>query len=192
MPPSEPYSHWMENEPQIIYGILFVALLILLIIGILIYHFREYDKKRVQEERKRAEKNRIKKHEQELAARKEKECRLAREKARQQHLKTIEEDRIRNSKIKAQCENNIFKKGDPEYVSNGEYVIDGKLYVSVWKFKIKNNILPNENSINGMESQYHASNVSRYYSCVPDFSGYDTVKIFPPDELGWHYLSRKP
>lgn len=195
MTPSEPYYQWMENKSQLIVGILFLLCLILLIIGILIYHFRQYDKRIAAEERKKAEetrikneiirKNNIEKRQRELAAKKQEELRLEKEKYR----KYLEEDWIHNHQVESR-EDRVFRKGDPEYISNGEYRIGGECYVSVWKFKTQHNLSPNTHSDNGIDSQCHVSNESRYYFCIPDWGDFDRVKIFPYDTLYRHYFPR--
>lgn len=78
-----------------------------------------------------------------------------------------------------------FKKGDPEYIENGHYTIDGIDYMSIWTYKNEHNFnrSDNSNSINGIESIELLSSGINFYNSKPDFGGFSEIKIFPVEDL---------
>lgn len=191
-----------EDKELMFYGILFNLILFSIPILILVYHFRQY-KKRTEKQnkveyeqlllqrkltREKAIKDRRNKLYFEQQNKEELKKKLEEENARRIFLEQRESDRVRCAKILAESKNRIYKKADIEYISNGEYKIRDTVFMSIWAFKCKHDITPNETDINHSESQFHASSASEHYSCVPDFGNYDTVKIFPYGELYRHYF----
>lgn len=80
-----------------------------------------------------------------------------------------------------------FKKGDSEYISNGYYSIEGDEYMSIWTFKKRNNISPNFDKVNGPEGIELFEKGVKTYDSIPDFGGYDSVLLYPIDELKSFY-----
>lgn len=72
-----------------------------------------------------------------------------------------------------------FKKGDKEYVSNGNYSMNGERFMSVWSYKKDKGIEPNTNSVNGKEGiELSAKNITIYES-EPDFGNFGMVYLYP-------------
>lgn len=80
-----------------------------------------------------------------------------------------------------------FKKGDKEYISNGHYLIENIYYMSIWTFKKQNGIEPNYDAVNGPEGIQLFDLGIKSYNSKPDFGNYDSVLIYPVDELKSFY-----
>jgi len=80
-----------------------------------------------------------------------------------------------------------FTKGDSEYISNGHYSIEGTEYMSIWTFKKHNNIEPNFDKINGPEGIKLFDMGIKSYDSKPDFGNYDSVLLYPINELTAFY-----
>lgn len=80
-----------------------------------------------------------------------------------------------------------FDKNSKEYISNGHYKIDGVDYMSVWTFKKKQCIEPNNNNANGSEGQQLNKLGFNIHSSTPDFGGFSTIYIYPVEELEKYY-----
>jgi hypothetical protein len=80
-----------------------------------------------------------------------------------------------------------FNKESKEYVSNGHYKINGTDFMSIWTFKKKHNINPNDNNSNGSEGQELNNLCFNIHSSSPDFGGFSTIYIYPVEELESYY-----
>ncbi|MGB1117257.1 MAG: hypothetical protein ACPG30_00930 [Parvibaculales bacterium] len=81
-----------------------------------------------------------------------------------------------------------YDKNSPEYVNNGHYKINDKEYLSIWAFKKKYDIEPNNNGENGKEGKELAVQaLGDIHSCIPDFGEFNNVFIYPIDELAKYY-----
>lgn len=80
-----------------------------------------------------------------------------------------------------------FDKNSEEYISNGHYRINGVNFMSVWTFKKKQGIEPNNNSANGSEGQELNKLGFNIHSSTPDFGGFSTIYIYPVEELEKYY-----
>jgi hypothetical protein len=80
-----------------------------------------------------------------------------------------------------------FDKNSEEYISNGHYRINGVDFMSVWTFKKKHGIEPNNNSANGSEGQELNKLGFNIHSSTPDFGGFSTIYIYPVEELEKYY-----
>ena len=80
-----------------------------------------------------------------------------------------------------------FKKGDPEYIANGHYNIDGIHFMSIWTFKNKHGLEPNSNKVNGIQGiELTAKGVGTFDS-IPDFGNFDSVLLYPVSSLEDYY-----
>lgn len=82
---------------------------------------------------------------------------------------------------------NKFKKGDSEYISNGHYSIEDSEFMSIWTFKKQNGIEPNFDKVNGPEGIELFNMGVKTYDSIPDFGNYDSVLLYPVDELKSFY-----
>lgn len=80
----------------------------------------------------------------------------------------------------------ILQKGDPEYISNGHFNVEGEDMMSIWTYKIKNGIKPNDHETNSSDSTMMASKYE-YGDCVPDKGGFGTVHIFNVTDLNEYF-----
>ena len=80
-----------------------------------------------------------------------------------------------------------FDNTSNEYLSNGNYNLDGREFMSIYSFKKKHNLNPNNHSSNGTEGQELISNKVECHTCKPDFGNFDKVFIYPINELEKFY-----
>jgi hypothetical protein len=80
-----------------------------------------------------------------------------------------------------------YKKGDPEYRSNGHYVIDGVDWFSIWAYK--KDIMGKRSSTqeNGNEAKELIGMGKPSHPSIPDFGGFDTIFIFRETDLNAYY-----
>lgn len=93
----------------------------------------------------------------------------------------------------------VYRKGDPEYLSNGHYKIDNIDYYSIWRFKRKNTKIgnggktiskftfTNTNEINGKESLALLERKYKHYNSRPDFGEYSEINIYKESDLKVFY-----
>lgn len=84
---------------------------------------------------------------------------------------------------------NVFKKDDPEYISNGFYKIDGENYMSIWSYKKEKNISPNTNSENGEDGIQMFNQGFKSYESEPDFGNFGKVLLYPLEKLNEFYTN---
>lgn len=80
-----------------------------------------------------------------------------------------------------------FDKNSNEYRGNGHYNVGGNDFMSVWTFKKKHNIEPNNNNANGSEGQELNKLGFNIHSSTPDFGGFSIIYIYPVEELEKYY-----
>lgn len=80
-----------------------------------------------------------------------------------------------------------FDSNSKERIGNGHYRINGIDFMSVWTFKKKHNIEPNNNNANGSEGQELNKLGFNIHSSTPDFGGFSTIYIYPVEELEKYY-----
>lgn len=80
-----------------------------------------------------------------------------------------------------------FDKNSKEYISNGYYRVNGIDFMSVWAFKKKHGIEPNNKNANGSEGQELNKLGFNIHSSTPDFGGFSTIYIYPVEELEKYY-----
>lgn len=80
-----------------------------------------------------------------------------------------------------------YSKENNEYRGNGHYVIDGVEFMSVWTFKNKHGIQPNDWKSNGNEGQELISQGGKVHSSTPDFGNFDKIYIYPVSDLEEYY-----
>ncbi|MBK6833772.1 MAG: hypothetical protein IPG89_05630 [Bacteroidetes bacterium] len=80
-----------------------------------------------------------------------------------------------------------FDKNSNEYNGNGHYNVGGKEFMSIWTFKNKHKLTPNNNNVNGAEGQQLFDTKVEFHSCTPDFGGFASVFIYPVTELENYY-----
>lgn len=77
-------------------------------------------------------------------------------------------------------------KHSPEYISNGHYKIDGIDFMSVWTYKNKKGIEPNNTTSNSSAGLYlHATCES--IPTKPDFGNFDVIYIFKKEDLDKYF-----
>jgi len=81
----------------------------------------------------------------------------------------------------------MFARRDPEFKSNGDYIIDGEHYMSVWTYKIRKGISPNTNSSNGSDSLQILRKGARTFMSIPDKGNFDKVQLFRVEDLNDFY-----
>lgn len=82
-----------------------------------------------------------------------------------------------------------FDKNSIEYLENGHYKIGGVEFMSIWTFKNRDLLTPNEYNINGTESKNLESNGVENHTCAPDIRNIDKVSIYPIEELEEYYMN---
>ncbi len=81
---------------------------------------------------------------------------------------------------------NKLKKGDQEYVDNGHYKVDGEDFMSIWTYKNKKSIQPNDTDSNGKDGiNMHASYES--VPTIPDFGNFDPIYVFNVKDLDRYF-----
>jgi hypothetical protein len=80
-----------------------------------------------------------------------------------------------------------FDKNSDGYLGNGHYNINGKEYMSIWTFKNKYGIEPNNSKVNDADGQELIFGGTEYFESIPDFGNSSLVYIYPLEELEYHY-----
>ena len=80
-----------------------------------------------------------------------------------------------------------FDKNSPEYIENGHYEIGGIEFMSVWSFKNKNHIQPNNTAVNGSEGKELTSKYKNFHTSTPDIGGYSRIFIYKTSDLEDYY-----
>ena len=80
-----------------------------------------------------------------------------------------------------------FDKDSSEYKSNGHYEIGGVDYMSIWAFKKRNNISPNDKESNGREGRELTAKYKEIHSSSPDFGGYSKIFLYKLSDLEDYY-----
>lgn len=80
-----------------------------------------------------------------------------------------------------------YSKDSTEYRDNGHYEIDGIEFMSIWTFKRKHNIKPNDSSSNGKEGQELGSKVGDIHTSTPDFGNFDKIFLYSVESLEGFY-----
>lgn len=81
---------------------------------------------------------------------------------------------------------NKLKKGDQEYISNGHYRVEGEDFMSIWTFKNKKGITPNDTASNG-SAGLHMKAAYESIPTVPDFGNFDTIYVFNVRDLSTYF-----
>jgi hypothetical protein len=81
----------------------------------------------------------------------------------------------------------LFKKGDPEYLSNGHFAIEGTDYMSIWAFKKHFDLHPNDYDTNGDEGIVLYRKGTPALDSEPDFGTFRSVLLYPVSELKEFY-----
>jgi len=80
----------------------------------------------------------------------------------------------------------MLSKNSSEYISNGHYKVDGEDFMSIWTYKNKKRIEPNDTKTNGSDGlimyDAYASIESK-----PDFGYFDKIYIFRVQDLDIHF-----
>jgi hypothetical protein len=76
-----------------------------------------------------------------------------------------------------------YKKGDPEYLSNGHFTINGTDYMSIWAFKKRYELHPNDNDANGDDGIKLSRSGIPAIDSEPDFGNFSSVLLYPVSEL---------
>lgn len=82
-----------------------------------------------------------------------------------------------------------FSKSSIEYIENGHYKIKGIDFMSIYTFKKRDLLEPNEYNINGTESKELVSLGTEHHTCTPDIHSIDKVFIFPVEDLEAYYIN---
>ena len=80
-----------------------------------------------------------------------------------------------------------FDKTSSEYKDNGQYEIDGVEYMSIWAFKKRHNISPNDKDSNGSEGRELTSKCKDIHSSSPDFGGFNKIFLYKVSDLEDYY-----
>jgi hypothetical protein len=80
-----------------------------------------------------------------------------------------------------------YKKGDPEYRSNGHYVIEGEDWMSIWTYKNKMGLGNNSTPVNGSEAKELLSMGKQTNNSVPDFGSFGNILLFKETDLNAYY-----
>lgn len=80
-----------------------------------------------------------------------------------------------------------YSKNSSEYIANGHYNIEGVEYMSIWTFKNRHNIKPNDWNSNGEEGQELIDSGVKIHSSKPDFGKFDTIYIYTIKDLEEFY-----
>ncbi len=80
-----------------------------------------------------------------------------------------------------------YKKGDPEYISNGHYRIDGEDWMSIWTYKKKVGHSDNSTATNGREAKELLSLGKSTKNSEPDFGNYGTILLYRENDLNSFY-----
>ena len=82
---------------------------------------------------------------------------------------------------------NVYDKNSPEYLGNGHYKIEGHEFMSIWAFKTKHGIQPNNHKANGTEGKELGAKTKSFHHSKPDFGSFDNVFIYHLNELKKYY-----
>ena len=80
-----------------------------------------------------------------------------------------------------------YDKNSPEYLGNGHYKIDGNEFMSIWAFKKKHNIQPNNAQANGSEGKELTSKSPEVHSSSPDMGTFAKVYLYKVADLEEYY-----
>jgi hypothetical protein len=80
----------------------------------------------------------------------------------------------------------VLSKESPEYQSNGHYLVNEENWMSIWTYKNRNNIEPNNNRVNGDEGREMNFSYDSIES-KPDFDGFDMILIYRDSDLDTFY-----
>ncbi|MBX3164458.1 MAG: hypothetical protein KF900_08255 [Bacteroidetes bacterium] len=80
-----------------------------------------------------------------------------------------------------------FSKDSSEYIENGHYKINEVDFMSVWTFKNKYGIKPNDNTNNGTQGKELIQRGIEYHASTPDFGGFEEIYIYPVEALKNYY-----
>ncbi|MFQ2201047.1 hypothetical protein [Aeromonas hydrophila] len=79
--------------------------------------------------------------------------------------------------------NILYQKGVVGYQGNGVYDVDGETWMTIWAWKIENNIIDNSPAQNTIESNKLTSIGCESIDTVPDNNRWDKVKAFKVEHL---------
>jgi hypothetical protein len=72
-----------------------------------------------------------------------------------------------------------YKQGDPEYISNGHYTIEGADFMSIWAFKKRHELHPNDDDANGDDHFRLRKSDTPFHDSEPDFGNFSSVLLYP-------------
>ncbi|MCJ8288454.1 MAG: hypothetical protein HRT58_00365 [Crocinitomicaceae bacterium] len=80
----------------------------------------------------------------------------------------------------------MLNKKSQEYISNGHYRVDGEDYMSIWTYKNKKSIEPNDTKSNGSAGMVMYDSYASIES-KPDFGNFDKIYVFRMEDLDRHF-----